>query len=117
MPLPRYFEDLYEEFTELQDFDLKDVIYSKKRHEEFMKAVRESIEAKQEITPLKKREVWRVVQETKYPIILGALITVQGFWKACILDYKNMAFSFAKSGMYVLRIQDNFAISTRNVKA
>lgn len=74
MPLPRYFEDLYEEFTELQDFDLKDVIYSKKEQEKFMNAVRESIEKKQEITPLKKRELWRVVKESKYPIILASLV-------------------------------------------
>ena len=55
MPLPQYFEELYNEFEELRRFDLQDVIYDKKMQELFMEEVREQIERKEALTPLKKR--------------------------------------------------------------
>ena len=46
MPLPKYFQELYEEFGELKDFDLKEVIYNKNTQEKFLKQVRLNIEHK-----------------------------------------------------------------------
>ena len=43
MPLPRYFQNLYEEFGELDQFDLKDVIYDKKTQQLFMEEVRKQL--------------------------------------------------------------------------
>ena len=46
MLLPTYFQDLFLEFGDLNNFDLKDVIYEKSEQERFMKAVKEQIEQK-----------------------------------------------------------------------
>jgi hypothetical protein len=31
------------------------------------------------LTPLKRRELWKVIKESKFPIILGTIVTVEGF--------------------------------------
>lgn len=73
MPLPRYFADLYEEFGDLKRFDLKDVIYDKKIQELFMEEVREQIESSEMLSAMNKKEVWKSVKETKFPIIMGIM--------------------------------------------
>ena len=40
IPLPKYFQDLFEQFDELKKFDLKDVIYDRHTQELFMNEVR-----------------------------------------------------------------------------
>jgi hypothetical protein len=54
MPLPKYFGELYSEFPELERFDLRDVIYDRAMTVLFMEEVREQIERREAITPLKK---------------------------------------------------------------
>jgi hypothetical protein len=46
MPLPQYFQNLYEEFGELEQFDLKNVIYDQKTQDAFMAEVRKQIAKK-----------------------------------------------------------------------
>jgi len=58
MPLPNYFRELFDEFDELKKFDLKEVIYDTKMQELFMEEVRQHIEEKELLRPLKKREIW-----------------------------------------------------------
>jgi hypothetical protein len=55
MPLPKYFGELYSEFPELERFDLRDVIYDRAMTVLFMEEVREQIERREAITPLKKK--------------------------------------------------------------
>ena len=62
---------------------MKDVIYNKEKQEEFMKQVKKEIENSQTLTPLKKREMWKVIKETRFPIFLGLLVTIEGFLEVC----------------------------------
>ena len=62
---------------------MKDVIYNKEKQEEFMKQVKIEIENSQTLTPLKKREMWKVIKETRFPIFLGLLVTIEGFLEVC----------------------------------
>ena len=78
MPLPHYFEELYNEFEELKRFDLEDVIYDRKMQELFMEEVREQIERKEAMTPFKKSQIWSAVRESRFPIILGAMCLAEG---------------------------------------
>jgi hypothetical protein len=49
-----------------------------------MKSVRLEIEKKETLTPLKRREFWRVIKESKFPIFLGTLVTIEGFFEVCL---------------------------------
>ena len=42
-----------------------------------MASVLADIESNQELTPLKKREIWRSVKESKFVIFLGVLIAAE----------------------------------------
>lgn len=101
MPLPKYFQELYEEFGELKEFDLKEVIYNKNTQEKFLKQVRLCIEQKQTISPLKKREIWRVIKESKFPIMLGILVTVEGALEASVGAVSLSSISFLRTGIYI----------------
>mmetsp|Transcript_10025 Transcript_10025/g.16856 ORF Transcript_10025/g.16856 Transcript_10025/m.16856 type:complete len:88 (+) Transcript_10025:1002-1265(+) len=83
LPLPKYFQDLYNQYSSLNRFPLKDVIYDKRTQERFMRAVKEEIEEKQSLSPLKKREIWKVIQESKFPILLGIFVTIEGMVETC----------------------------------
>jgi hypothetical protein len=78
MPLPQYFEELYNEFEELKRFDLQEVIYDRKMTELFMEEVREQIERKESLSPLKKKQIWSAVKESRFPIVLGAMCVLEG---------------------------------------
>ena len=41
-----------------------------------MDEVREQIERKETLTPLKKKEIWSAVKESKFPIIMGSMSIV-----------------------------------------
>ena len=89
MPLPKYFEELYNEFEELRRFDLQDVIYDRKMTELFMEEVREQIERKEALTPLKKKQIWQAVKESKFPIVMGAMAIAEG-----TIDFACNAFPY-----------------------
>lgn len=61
MPLPKYFAELFNEFPELQRFDLKEVIYDKFMYEIFMEEVREQIMRREMASPLSKANYWKAV--------------------------------------------------------
>lgn len=106
MPLPQYFQNLYEEFSELEGFDLKEVIYDKKTQEAFMEAVREELVKKQAVTPLQKKELWKVIRESKFPIMLGALVTIEGFIEGCAGALQLSTISFLRTGIYIKMTQE-----------
>jgi len=62
----------------LRKFDFKDVIYDRKTQEMFLEEVREAIITKDKITPLKKREIWLAIKESKFPIIMGIMAAADG---------------------------------------
>ena len=106
MPLPKYFQDLYKEFGSLREFDLKDVIYDKTVQEKFMAQVLEEIEGKQSLTKLKKREMWKVIKESKFPIMLGVLVTVEGTIEVCAGAYNLSVISYLRTGIYIKMTQE-----------
>lgn len=112
MMLPTYFQDLFEEFASLNNFNLKDVIYSKSEQERFMKAVKQEIEQKQSITPLKKRELWKVIKESRFAIILGVLVTVEGFFELAAGAIPLSSLSYLRTGIYVAMTQEGLQRGT-----
>ena len=50
---------------------------------------------------MKKREVWRVIKESKFPIMLGLLVTVEGAFEASIGALQLSAISFLRTGIYI----------------
>lgn len=77
LPLPKYFQDLYRKHSTLREFDLEEVVYDKEVQNKFMAAVLKEIETNQKLTPLRKREVWRSIRESKFVIWLSLLITAE----------------------------------------
>ena len=61
----------------MNDYDLEDVIYDKDIQNQFMASVLKEIEKNQSLTPLKKREIWRSLKESKFVIWLSLLITAE----------------------------------------
>lgn len=116
MPLPKYFQDLYAEFGSLKEFDLKEVIYEKKEQERFMGRVRKEIENKQSLTKLKKREIWRVIKESKFPIMLGVLVTVEGTIEVCAGALQLSAISYLRTGIYIKMTQEGLKRGATVVK-
>ena len=119
MPLPKYFQDLYTEFGTLKDFDLKDVIYEPKEQERFMARVRTEIENKQSITKLKKRELWKVVKESKFPIMLGVLVTLDATIELGAGALWLSAISYLRTGIFFKMTQEGLrrgAIVVKNEK-
>ena len=43
-----------------------------------MEEVREQIERKEALTPLKKKQIWSAVKESKFPIVMGAMSIAEG---------------------------------------
>ena len=43
-----------------------------------MEEVREQIERREAMTPLKKNQIWSAVRESRFPIILGAMCLAEG---------------------------------------
>ena len=116
MPLPKYFQDLYAEFGSLREFDLKEVIYEKREQERFMARVRKEIENKQSLTKLKKREIWRVIKESKFPIMLGILVTVEGTIEVCAGALQLSAISYLRTGIYIKMTQEGLKRGATVVK-
>lgn len=85
----------------LHEFDLKDVIYSKSLQEKFMEKVKEEIQKKQSLTPMKKKELWRVIRESKFPIMLGMLVTIEGAVEVCGGAMILGSISFMRTGIYI----------------
>ena len=119
MPLPKYFQDLYNEFGTLREFDLKEVIYEAKVQEMFMLRVLQQIESKQSITKLKKREIWRCIRESKFPIMLGILISTEGILEAMAGHIAIPTFAFLRAGIFIKMTQDGLkrgAVYVKNDK-
>lgn len=116
MPLPKYFQDLYAEYSSLNDFDLKEVIYEPKEQERFMARVRKEIETKQSLTPLKKREIWKVIKESKFPIMLGVLVTIEGTIEVCAGALQLSAISYLRTGIYIKMTQEGLKRGATVVK-
>ena len=108
MLLPIYFQDLFQEFGNLNNFDLKDVIYEKNEQERFMKKVKEEIEQKQSITPLKKQELWKVIKESRFPIVLGVLVTAEGFFEVATGAVPLGAISYLRTGIYYAMAREGY---------
>ena len=116
MPLPKYFQDLFTEFGTLNEFDLKDVIYEPKEQERFMYRVLQEIENKQSITKLKKREMWRVIKESKFPIMLGVLVTLEGGLEFFHGKRLMPTLMFLRGGIFVKMTQDGLKRGATIVK-
>lgn len=80
---------------------MKDVIYNKEKQEEFMKQVKIEIENSQTLTPLKKREMWKVIKETRFPIFLGLLVSIEGFLEVCSGAFQLSTISLLRTGVYI----------------
>lgn len=54
-----------------------------------MEEVREQIERKEALTPLKKQQIWEAVKESKFPIVMGAMAIAEG-----TIDFACNAFPY-----------------------
>ena len=66
-----------------------------------MLKVKENIENKLHMSPLKKRETWKVIKESKFPILLGILVTTEGLIEGCSGFVNLSATSFFRSAIYI----------------
>jgi len=66
-----------------------------------MKKVKEVIESKQLMTPLQKRELWKVIKESKFPILLGILVTAEGIIEGCSGFVNLSTTSFVRTVVYI----------------
>ena len=71
-----------------------------------MLKVKENIENKQFISPLKKRETWKVIKESKFPILLGILVTTEGIIEGCSGFVNLSATSFFRTTIYIKMTQE-----------
>ena len=71
-----------------------------------MAEVRNLLMKKQSITPLQKRELWKVIRESKFPIFLGVLVTVEGFLELCGGGIQLSMVSFLRTGIYIKMTQE-----------
>ena len=53
------------------------------------------------MSPLKKRETWKVIKESKFPILLGILVTAEGLIEGCSGFVNLSATSFFRSAIYI----------------
>ena len=53
------------------------------------------------MTPLKKREFWKVIRESKFPILLGSFVTMEGFLELCMAQPQLATVSFLRLAVYV----------------
>ena len=71
-----------------------------------MKAVLVEIQTSQSLTPLKKRELWKVIKETKFPIMLGMLVAIEGTLEFCAGALQLSTVSLLRGGVYVKMTQE-----------
>lgn len=71
-----------------------------------MLKVKENIENKQLISPIRKRELWKVIKESKFPILLGILVTAEGIIEGCSGFVNLSTTSFFRSAVYVKMTQE-----------
>ena len=50
---------------------------------------------------MKKREIWRVIKESKFPIMLGILVTVEGALEFSVGAVQLSSISFLRTGIYI----------------
>ena len=74
-----------------------------------MLKVKENIESKQLLSPLKKRETWKVIKESKFPILLGTLVTAEGIIEGCSGFVNLSATSFFRTAIYIKMTQEAIA--------
>jgi hypothetical protein len=53
------------------------------------------------MTPLQKRELWKVIKESKFPILLGILVTAEGIIEGCSGFVNLSTTSFVRTAIYV----------------
>lgn len=68
--------------------------------------VKENIESKQLLSPLKKSETWKVIKESKFPILLGILVTAEGLIEGCSGFVNLSATSFFRTAIYIKMTQE-----------
>ena len=73
-----------------------------------MKKVREEIEQKQSITPLKKKELWKVIKESRFAIVLGMLVTVEGFFELASGAVPLSIVSYLRTGIYYAMAREGY---------
>lgn len=73
-----------------------------------MKKVKEEIEQKQSITPLKKKELWKVIKESRFAIILGISVTVEGFFELAAGAVPLSIISYLRTGIYYAMAREGY---------
>ena len=73
-----------------------------------MKKVKEEIEKKQSITPLKKKELWKVIKESRFAIVLGMLVTVEGFFVLASGAVPLGIVSYLRTGIYYAMTREGY---------
>ena len=81
-----------------------------------MKAVKEEIEQKQSLTPLKKKELWKVIKESRFAIMLGVLVSVDGFFELGAGAIPLGFLSYLRTGLYFAMTKEGIKKGTEIVK-
>ena len=81
-----------------------------------MKAVKEEIEKKQSITPLKKKELWKVIKESRFAIVLGMLVTAEGFFELASGAVPLSIISYLRTGIYYAMAKEGYNRGAEIVK-
>ena len=68
------------------------------------------------MTKLKKRELWRVIKESRYSILLGMFVTLDGVLEASATLYQLSLVSFLRTGVYISLTRDGLKRGANIVK-
>lgn len=65
-----------------------------------MAKVKEEIEKKQSLSSIGKKNFWKIIKASRFPIILGLLVTYEGFFEVFSGQANVSVVSFARTGIF-----------------
>lgn len=65
---------------------------------------------------MQKSELWRVIQESRFSIFLGIMVTIEGAIEICAGGPQLAVMSFLRTGIFMKMTQENLKRGTNIVK-
>jgi hypothetical protein len=65
---------------------------------------------------LKKKELWKVIKESRFAIVLGVLVTAEGFFELATGAIPLSAISYLRTGIYYAMAREGYTRGADIVK-
>ena len=79
---------------------MKLVLHDPKVQTRFLNRVKEEIEKKEQMTPLNRKNFWRIIKKSRFPVFLGILVTFEGTMELVTGQAIVSWISFFRTGIF-----------------